>query len=73
MTEKNQEKTLQDLFHDMDQILEYMEGKETSLEEMFDMYHQGMKLLKQCDEKIGTIEKKMLALDERGDLYEFEQ
>ena len=72
MTDNNKEIKLQSLFDQMDEILANMENKEISLEDMFDMYHKGMDLLKECTEKIGHIEKKMLALDEEGGMYEFE-
>ena len=35
------------------------------------MYHQGVKLLQECNQKIDTVEKKMLLLDEEGEVHEF--
>ena len=35
------------------------------------MYHKGMELLKVCNDKIDTIEKKMMVLDENGEEHEF--
>lgn len=62
--------TLDQVFEKLDQVLDLME-KETSLEESFRMYHQGMDLLKVCNDKIERIEKQILVLDEEGETHEF--
>ena len=41
------------------------------LEESFLIYQTGMKLLKECSEKIDTVEKRMLMMNEDGGLSEF--
>ena len=48
-----------------------LESREISLEDSFTMYQHGMELLKQCSNKIDTVEKKMLQMDEDGTLREF--
>ena len=48
-----------------------MEKEEISLEDSFQLYHKGMDLLKQCNDKIDKVEKKMLILDEEGETHEF--
>ena len=48
-----------------------MEEGEISLEESFQLYHQGMDMLKACNSKIDKVEKKMLLLDEEGEEHEF--
>lgn len=62
--------TLDQVFEKLDQVLDLME-KETSLEESFRMYHQGMNLLKACNDKIERVEKQILVLDEEGETHEF--
>lgn len=62
--------TLDQAFEKLDQVLDLME-KETSLEESFRMYHQGMDLLKVCNDKIERVEKQILVLDEEGETHEF--
>lgn len=62
--------TLDQVFEKLDQVLDLME-KETSLEESFRMYHQGMDLLKVCNDKIERVEKQILVLDEEGETHEF--
>lgn len=65
-----EEVTLEQAFAQLEQVLSDMEG-ETSLEETFRMYHQGMDLLKVCSGKIEKIEKKIQVLDEEGEPHEF--
>ena len=64
-------KTLETVFEELDQIIENLDCENVSLEESFQMYHQGMDLLKVCNEKIDAIEKKMIMLDENGEEHEF--
>ena len=56
-------------------VLEVLAGKledrETSLEDSFRLYKQGMELLKYCNDKLDTVEKKMLQMNEDGSLGEF--
>ncbi len=66
-----EDKTLETVFEELDQIIDKMDKENVSLEESFQMYHQGMDLLKVCNEKIDTIEKKMMILDENGEEHEF--
>lgn len=62
--------TLDEMFEKLDSVLAGME-EETSLEESFRLYHQGMDMLKMCSEKIDRIEKQILILDEEGETHEF--
>ena len=50
---------------------EELEDRETSLEDSFRLYKQGMELLKYCNDKLDTVEKKMLQMNEDGSLGEF--
>ena len=65
------EQTLETVFEQLDEVVEKLEGEDLSLEESFQMYHKGMDLLKICNEKIDTIEKKMMILDENCEQHEF--
>ncbi len=62
---------LEELFSQIETILEQMDDKEISLEKSFLLYEEGMKKLKQCNDKIDQVEKKMLVLREQGELTEF--
>ena len=50
---------------------EKLEDKGTSLEDSFNLYKQGMELLKFCSDKLDTVEKKMLQMNEDGTFSEF--
>lgn len=65
------EQSLETVFKQLDEIVEKLEGEDVSLEDSFQLYHKGVDLLKVCNEKIDTIEKKMLILDEDGEQHEF--
>lgn len=65
------DKTLEEVFRDLDQVMESLQAEEISLEDSFAFYHRGMELLKLCNDKIDTVEKKMLVLDEEGEEHEF--
>lgn len=65
------ETTIEESLKELDGIVERLESREISLEESFAMYQKGMELLKQCSSKIDTVEKKMLKMNENGELSEF--
>ena len=70
--EKIQEdKTLEELFAQLEDAIRKMEKEDISLEDSFSLYHKGMDMLKLCNEKIDKVEKKLLVLDEEGDAHEF--
>ena len=67
----SQEETLEEVFAQLDDLAEKLEDKETSLEDSFNLYKQGMELLKFCSDKMDTVEKKMLQMNEDGTFSEF--
>ena len=66
-----EEKPLEEMFTELDLLAGKLEDRETSLEDSFRLYRQGMELLKLCSEKLDTGEKKMLQLNEDGTFSEF--
>ncbi len=64
------ERTLEQVFSDLEAVIMKMES-EDSLEESFKLYHQGMDMLKLCNDKIDKVEKQMLMLDENGETQGF--
>ncbi|MCI9075110.1 MAG: exodeoxyribonuclease VII small subunit [Dorea sp.] len=62
--------TLEQVIGRLEQVISDME-EETALEESFRMYHQGMELLRACNDKIDRVEKQILILDEEGGTDEF--
>ncbi len=72
--EKNgeeQELTLEESFARLDELVEKLEDRDVPLEESFQIYKEGMDLLKKCNEKIDLVEKKMRQINEDGQLGEF--
>jgi exodeoxyribonuclease VII small subunit len=63
--------TIEEAFENLDNILEQLEDRDISLEDSFKMYNKGMELLKYCNDKIDTVEKQMLQIDDNGELNEF--
>lgn len=62
---------LETLFTQVEEIIEKMQDNEISLEEFFSLYESGMKALKKCNDKIDTVEKKLLKMNAQGELEEF--
>ena len=58
-------------FGEMEGLLEALESREISLEDSFEKYKEGMALLKAAGEKIDTVEKAMLVLNDQGEADEF--
>ena len=64
------DKSLEEVFEHLDEIVVKLEETDVSLENSFQLYHEGMELLKICNDKIDTVEKKMVMLDEDGEQHE---
>ena len=64
------DKSLEEVFEQLDDIIKNLEETTVSLEDSFQLYNKGMELLKICNDKIDTVEKKMLILDENGEQHE---
>ena len=71
MAEITEAKTIEEVFQELDNLAVKLEDSETSLEDSFRFYKEGMELLKYCSDKLDTVEKKMLQMDEGGTLREF--
>lgn len=71
MEQKENTNTLEDNFKALDEMITKLENKETGLEESFQLYEQGMKLLKQCNDQIDRVEKKVQILKQNGETDEF--
>ena len=68
---EQKEQTLEEIFGEMEGLLEALESREISLEDSFEKYKDGMALLKAAGEKIDTVEKAMLVLNDQGEADEF--
>ena len=71
MENLKKEQTLESLFSEIDAVATKLESGDASLEESFQLYKKGMEMLKLCNEKIDEVEKKVLILEESGEVHEF--
>lgn len=63
---------LEENFQKIEELLSVLEAEDTTLEQSFQYYEQGMKLLKQCNDTIDKVEKQVLKINEDGGLSELE-
>ncbi len=68
---QKEEITLDEAFGQVEEVLNRLEAEDTTLENSFQMYQEGMRLLKICNDKIDRVEKQILVMDEKGELNEF--
>jgi exodeoxyribonuclease VII small subunit len=61
------EKTIEQTFEELDQLMEKLESSDTTLEESFACYEAGMKLVKACSEMIDKVEKQIIVLQGGSD------
>lgn len=69
--QEDRELNLEEAFEMLEEAVAALEQEEISLEESFRIYKNGMELLKKCNQAIDRVEKKVLALNEDGETYEF--
>lgn len=50
---------IEETFKTLDDILNKLEDKDTSLEDAFKEYEKGMKLVKECNDSLDKVEKKI--------------
>lgn len=63
-----EEKTLEELFEEIDGIIAKMEGEDLSLEQSFGLYESGIRMLQDCNARIEQVEKKILMMNAQGEL-----
>lgn len=71
MSEANKKKaSLEEMFLQIEAMIEKMESPDITLEESFLLYQQGIGKLKDCNQFLDEVEKKMLVLNAEGGLKE---
>ncbi len=60
-------KSLEKSFDELNDIIIKMDSGDCSLEESFKLYEKGMKLVKQCNDKIDKVEKKISIIEGNTD------
>jgi len=63
--------TLEDAFEQLEAVIDRLEAEDISLEDSFKAYSEGMELLQFCNASIDMVEKKVLKMNEDGELDEF--
>ena len=54
---------LEESFEQLETIIEQMKTGDMTLEESFEKYEEGMKLIKNCSNSIDRVEKKLIVLE----------
>ncbi|MBQ6321812.1 MAG: exodeoxyribonuclease VII small subunit [Lachnospiraceae bacterium] len=65
-----EEMTLEEAYQKLDALMAVLEDSGSSLEDSFQAYREGVRILKVCQNKIDLIEKKVLTLNEEGEIGE---
>lgn len=66
-------KKFEDKVKELEEIINTLESGETSLDESINKYTQAMKLVKECDDELKTIEEKISKIaKEDGTLEDFD-
>ncbi|MCI8316167.1 MAG: exodeoxyribonuclease VII small subunit [Lachnospiraceae bacterium] len=65
------ELTLEQTFERLEDTIGKLQQEDISLEESFRLYKEGMRLIQSCNDKIDSVEKEVLKLNENGELDEF--
>lgn len=60
------EMSIEETLKALENIIEKMEDRNSTLEETFSYYEAGMKMVKACSEKIDKVEKQIKILSEEG-------
>ena len=55
--------TLEESFEALDEIVDQMQSGELTLEESFQKYEEGMKMIKNCNDAIDKVEKKLVIIN----------
>lgn len=66
-----EEQSLEALFAQVEALIGRMEEPDLPLEEAFDAYEKGMKMIRACNSRIDRVEQCMLMMNEAGELEPF--
>ncbi len=70
MAEEKQELSLEEAFEKLETVIEKLERPETSLEESFQAYKEGVSLVQLCNQQIDRVEKEVRVLSQEGEADE---
>jgi exodeoxyribonuclease VII small subunit len=66
----DKEMKLEEAFNKLNIVIDELEKPDISLESSFELYQEGIKLLKACNASIDKVEKQLIILNENGDSNE---
>lgn len=72
MKDQKKEMSLEENFDRLEELIEVLADADVSLENAFHAYGQGIAILKECNDQIDRIEKKVMVLTGEGELEELE-
>jgi len=58
---------LEELFERLNNIIGELEKPDISLESSFELYQEGIRLVKACNDSIDKVEKQLIILNENGE------
>lgn len=67
---KEEQMTLEEALNRLEEAVEKLQSEDISLEDSFQVYKEGMEYVKLCSQTIDEIEKKVLMLNQEGQLDE---
>ena len=70
MAKKEVKLSLEEALEKLDETIAKLQSEDVSLEESFQLYKNGMDYVKICSETIDMVEKKVLMLNQEGNLDE---
>ena len=63
MEENKEELSIEEMFDRLDGIMRTLEDSRSTLEESFESYEAGMRLVRACSEKIDKVEKQIMVVN----------
>ena len=66
MSEKEmiKQKSVEESFDEIENIISEMQKEDVTLDKAFELYNNGLKLIKECNGKLDTIEKQIKIIEE---------
>lgn len=65
-TEEPKALSIEESFGKLEEMVRQMEREDVTLEDSFQIYEEGMRLLRDVNARIGEVEEKIRLIDERG-------
>lgn len=70
MSEETGKLSIEETFEQLELLIKQLEGDQLTMEQSFEAYAQGLKLIKECRASIDEIEQKVMVLEADGEEHE---